>query len=116
MSTDEAAGYRDLLFARFYDLEYRDYQEDVNFYLQYALALDPEMRIPILELGCGTGRILLSLAERGFGVTGIDIPPGMLAVCASRAEELGVRRPVSLVQGRIQQPGSLPGSPFGMAY
>ncbi|MGL5114073.1 MAG: class I SAM-dependent methyltransferase [Beijerinckiaceae bacterium] len=33
----------------------------------------------VLELGAGTGRIALSLAQRGFWVTGLDIAPAMLA-------------------------------------
>jgi SAM-dependent methyltransferase len=32
----------------------------------------------VLELGAGTGRIALSLAQRGFRVTGLDIAPAML--------------------------------------
>ena len=34
---------------------------------------------PILELGCGTGRILLPLAKYGLEVYGLDIDPGMLS-------------------------------------
>lgn len=33
----------------------------------------------ILELGAGTGRVAIPLAERGFEVTGLDIAAGMLA-------------------------------------
>lgn len=33
----------------------------------------------VLELGCGTGRVAIPLAERGFAVTGLDIAPSMLA-------------------------------------
>jgi SAM-dependent methyltransferase len=33
----------------------------------------------ILELGAGTGRVAIALAERGFDVTGLDIAAGMLA-------------------------------------
>ena len=35
---------------------------------------------PILELGCGTGRVLTPLAEAGYGVYGMDKDAGMLAV------------------------------------
>ena len=38
---------------------------------------------PVLELGCGTGRIAISLADQGFDITGIDNAPSML----SRARE-----------------------------
>jgi SAM-dependent methyltransferase len=33
----------------------------------------------ILELGCGTGRVAIPLAEQGFDVTGVDIAPAMLS-------------------------------------
>ena len=33
---------------------------------------------PVLELGCGTGRIVIELAGAGFDVTGIDNAPSML--------------------------------------
>lgn len=38
----------------------------------------------ILELGTGTGRIAIPLAERGFAVTGVDIAPSMLAQAEAR--------------------------------
>ncbi len=61
--------------ARFYDLENVDFTED----LEYWLALADEHGDPILELGCGTGRVLLNLARRGHAVTGLDNSPEMLA-------------------------------------
>jgi SAM-dependent methyltransferase len=39
---------------------------------------------PILELGCGTGRVLLHLAKAGYPVTGLDRDAGMLAVLQSQ--------------------------------
>jgi SAM-dependent methyltransferase len=38
----------------------------------------------LLDLGCGSGRISQSLAERGFDVTGVDINEAALAAAASR--------------------------------
>jgi SAM-dependent methyltransferase len=35
---------------------------------------------PILELGVGTGRVAIPLAERGFEVFGIDVSPKMVEV------------------------------------
>src|SRR5437762_12653200 len=40
---------------------------------------------PILELGCGTGRLAIPLAEAGFAVTGIDRAPAMLAEARRKA-------------------------------
>ena len=51
-------------------------------------------RGPILELGIGTGRLALPLANRGFAVRGIDASPAMVA--RLRAKPGGDRIPVSL--------------------
>ena len=61
--------------ARFYDLENADFTEDLDYWLELA----DEQGDPILELGCGTGRVLLNLARRGHAVTGLDNSPEMLA-------------------------------------
>ncbi len=45
----------------------------------------------VVELGCGTGRLVAFLARRGFGVLGIDTSEGMLAVAATRARTHLVR-------------------------
>lgn len=58
----------------FYDLELEHFLEDLTFYTQHI----PEDSRYILELGCGTGRLALSLAKAGYHVTGIDISPWML--------------------------------------
>ncbi|WP_396593713.1 class I SAM-dependent methyltransferase [Brevundimonas sp. R86498] len=43
----------------------------------------------VLELGAGTGRIALALAQRGFRVTGLDIAPAMLAQARTKRARLG---------------------------
>jgi SAM-dependent methyltransferase len=53
--------------------------QDLAFYLETAAA----SRGPVLELGCGTGRIALPMAESGWRVTGLDISRRML----KRAEQ-----------------------------
>jgi SAM-dependent methyltransferase len=45
---------------------------------------------PVLELGCGTGRVALHLARRGYEVVGLDSDADLLAVLAERAAELPV--------------------------
>src|SRR5688572_5277803 len=62
-------------FVRYYDLENADFTEDLDFWLELA----GEYGEPVLELGCGTGRVLLNLARRGHAVTGVDNAPEMLA-------------------------------------
>jgi SAM-dependent methyltransferase len=46
---------------------------------------------PILELGCGTGRVALHLARHGHEVWAIDIDPDFVAAVHERGERLGVR-------------------------
>ncbi len=60
--------------AAYYDLEHRSFTEDIDFYLQFIEAAGD----PVLELGCGTGRILRGIAEAGFAVTGVDSSAPML--------------------------------------
>ena len=60
-------------YAEYYDLDHRDQAADVPFYLAYAgetSACDGRVAggSPILELACGTGRILIPLAEAGHVV------------------------------------------------
>lgn len=60
-------------FAPFYDLTH-EHTDDVPFYLELAR----ETGSPVCELACGTGRVLLPLAQEGFDVTGIDLSQAML--------------------------------------
>lgn len=55
---------------------------------------------PVLELGCGTGRVLLPLARAGFEVTGLDLSAAMLERCRAgiAAEPPEVRERVRLVE------------------
>lgn len=70
------------LMARYYDLENADLTEDLDFWLELAETYSG----PILELGCGTGRVLLNLARRGYEVTGLDNSPAMLARLAAKLQ------------------------------
>lgn len=66
--------------ARFYDLDHASVRDDVEMYRQFAARTGG----PVLELGCGTGRIALPLARDGHQVTAVDISSGMLAVLRAR--------------------------------
>jgi SAM-dependent methyltransferase len=69
-------------------------RRDVRFYLEEAA----ESRGPVLELGCGTGRILLPLAREGHAVVGVDGSADMLARCRMKlaGEPAEVRERVAL--------------------
>lgn len=55
--------------------------------LPFWLALAEESGGPVLELACGTGRVLLPLARAGHEITGLDISPHMLAVAKRKPDQ-----------------------------
>ena len=71
--------------------------QDVAFYVDAAR----ECGDPVLEMGCGTGRVTMALAEAGYRVTGLDISERMLARAEQKRAALGkeARERVQLVQG-----------------
>ncbi len=64
-----------------HDVECAAYTAD----LQLWRTLADEAGGPILDLGCGTGRVALDLAARGFDVTGIDSDPALIDALRARA-------------------------------
>jgi ubiquinone/menaquinone biosynthesis C-methylase UbiE len=45
---------------------------------------------PVLDVGCGTGRILLDFMKQGVDIDGVDNSPDMLALCRQKAAKMGV--------------------------
>ena len=82
--------------ARYYDQIHVSLTADLPF----VLKLVQEQGGPVLELGSGTGRLLIPLAEAGFAVTGIDNSPQMLAIAGQRLAQkpAAVRQAVTLLQ------------------
>lgn len=72
-------------------------RNDMDFYVARARAA----KGPVLEVGCGTGRILLASAEAGATVTGLDGSEVLLGRCREKlaAEPDTVRQRVSLHHG-----------------
>jgi len=70
----------------------------------HRVAADGPAPTRILEIGCGTGRNLLSLARRfpKAGITGVDLSAAMLAVAARKSAPYGPR--VRLVQQAYNAP------------
>jgi SAM-dependent methyltransferase len=64
-----------------YDCENSVFEPDGPFYLALAQRLGGS----VLEIGCGTGRITIPLAQNGIHVTGLDIVPAMLERAKSKA-------------------------------
>lgn len=71
--------------AALYDHEYRRRRADVAFYrslvieeLERRPPTAPRRRPDVIELGCGTGRLLLPLARDGWSILGVDASRPML--------------------------------------
>jgi trans-aconitate methyltransferase len=66
--------------AAFYDAQFTDRMADVDFYLRAAVKFGG----PVVEIGCGTGRILAPIVAAGVPATGVDHSPAMLAAAFDR--------------------------------
>jgi SAM-dependent methyltransferase len=74
-------------------------RRDIEFYVAEGRAAGGR----VLELGCGTGRVLLPTARAGVEITGLDASANMLERCRSKlaAEPEEVRRRAGLVRGDL---------------
>jgi len=74
-------------------------RQDIGFYVEEAKAT----RGPVLELGSGTGRILLPIARAGGTIVGLDSSSNMLERCRQKlaAESAAVQGRVTLQQRDI---------------
>ena len=70
-----------------HDLECGAYRTDLPLWLELAAATPGA---PVLEVGCGTGRVALALARAGHPVTAVDVDAALLAELARRAVGLPV--------------------------
>ncbi|MGB5809746.1 MAG: class I SAM-dependent methyltransferase [Polyangiales bacterium] len=86
---------------RYYDQAYRKRRHDVKFYTQLAL----DSGGPVLELGVGTGRVAMSIADAGVDVVGVDAMAPMLAQAKARVAPLpeATRARVELRQADLQK-------------
>ena len=77
------------LMAEFWDLFRGDTStwEDRFFYLEAVKKYGQ----PVLDVGCGTGRILLDFMGQGIDIDGIDNSPDMLRLCRQKAENLNLK-------------------------
>jgi SAM-dependent methyltransferase len=93
------------LFARLYDLEHRDFQADIELYHNFALRCGATQEgPPVLELGCGTGRVALALARAGVNVVGVDESAEMLALARAHVLEASLQE-ASLQEASLQEAG-----------
>jgi SAM-dependent methyltransferase len=73
---------------------------DVDFFVSAAR----ESGGPVLEVGCGTGRVLIPTARAGVDIVGLDLSPAMLSICRRRLrdEPESVRSKVRLVEADMR--------------
>ncbi|MFD1428167.1 class I SAM-dependent methyltransferase [Kroppenstedtia sanguinis] len=70
----------------YYDWTSEGLDGDVTYYVDLAM----KAKGPVMELGCGTGRCSLGMAQHGVEVVGVDKQPEMLAVAEKKATEMGL--------------------------
>jgi cyclopropane fatty-acyl-phospholipid synthase-like methyltransferase len=69
-----------------YDLQYQGLKVDLKFYLS-----EIKKAKSILEIGCGTGRILLPALKAGADISGLDFSKKMLKTLHQKAKRMGLK-------------------------
>lgn len=87
-------------YAPYYDWENRQTvgRRDISFWQRMAAPVEG----PILELGCGTGRVALPLARHGSRIVGIDRSDSMLTRARMRVQRMKLQSRVQLIRGDIR--------------
>lgn len=95
---DDVYEYRGLM-AESWDL----FRGDTSRWADRFLYLDliAEYGEPALDVGCGTGRLLLDYLQQGIDIDGVDNSPEMLALCRQKAATLALTP--TLFQQRMDQ-------------
>ena len=86
-------------FAELYDLFYDDFTEDLEMYRGFAERTGG----PILEIGSGTGRVALALAEEGHTVVGLELSEAMRAVAQRKADRAQLTDRVKFIAGDMRR-------------
>jgi len=84
--------------SRFYDAETSSRTDDLILYSQLA----QEYGSPVFDVGCGTGRVMLHLAQEGYEAHGIDNDRAMLDLLAHKLEGMSFLKPnVRAIEGDV---------------
>jgi len=79
--------------AKFYDTQPDPFsKKDIEFYVSQL----PSSDCSVLEIGCGTGRVLLPLSEHCRFIHGIDVSDGMIDVCRQKLAGLQLNKKISI--------------------
>jgi SAM-dependent methyltransferase len=86
--------------ADIYDYFAPGLEGDIEFYVEEAKRAGS----PVLELGCGTGRILIPMAEAGINIVGLDRSQAMLSIARQKVEKLSpeTQKRIELVEGDMR--------------
>lgn len=98
---EDCGGYSDFsLIAEAYDTVYAT-RQDIDFFVEMAERCGG----PVLEVGCGTGRVLIPTARAGHEIVGMDLSDQMLEICRRKiaAEPDEVRDRIALVRGDMRE-------------
>lgn len=83
---DNTQHYRDIA-AEWYDTILENETKDTELYRD-LITKDDE---PVLELACGTGRLMLPILEKGITIEGLDSSDTMLKMCRQKIEKAGLK-------------------------
>lgn len=84
--------------ARFYDAETGGKTDDLIMYSRLAEIYGG----PILDVGCGTGRVLLHLGQEGYPVHGVDNSREMLVILANKLKALPhLKKKITYTEGDV---------------
>ena len=72
-----------------FDTFFGTYADDFDFMMHFAR----EAEGPVLEVGCGTGRLLLPMLQEGIDAKGFDSSESLLARLRTKAQLLGLKSP-----------------------
>jgi len=82
--------------AKYYDLYSTGVEGDVKFYLKEC----KKARGKVLEIACGTGRILIPAMKAGVDITGLDLSREMTDILKEKAKKVGLKPKIVLANMR----------------
>ena len=84
--------------AEIYDSVYSYVREDIPFYVEEARRSGG----PVLDLGCGTGRVAIPIAQAGVAILGLDSSAAMLGVARRKMHGIQGGGSLTLVQADMR--------------